>query len=172
MRSTSTNALLINCEVEMPSLSPTSSSSGISANSSSNSGDRRENEDRSAGARPVLSHDSGPQRPKPGGERANRALKATSISSESDGESHISSSGKDEFPRPNSKKGNPSLMIEDNFDSWYLRLVTKQFSADLDKLREAPDFKDASVPVLIEALKQGSTLFGEDEKWVAMKQAG
>ena len=61
---------------------------------------------------------------------------------------------------------------ESDFDSLYLRAVTQEFAADLDKLRKAPDFKDSSVPILIKALKQGSSLFSEEEKRTAMSQKG
>lgn len=56
----------------------------------------------------------------------------------------------------------------DDFDAWYLRQVTAQYANDLDKVRGAADFKDASVPMLVEALKQGARAFGEEEKKAVM----
>lgn len=53
---------------------------------------------------------------------------------------------------------------EPDFDAWYLRAVTEQFGGDLEKLRQAPDFKDSSVPILIDFLSQGASLFSEEEK--------
>lgn len=51
------------------------------------------------------------------------------------------------------------------FTQLYLRLLTTQFSNDLDTLRRAADFKEASsVAILINALKQGQSLFSEAEK--------
>lgn len=50
------------------------------------------------------------------------------------------------------------------FESFYLKQATKEFSDDLDKLRSAPDFKAGSVPILIEALRQGTATFGVEER--------
>jgi ribosome assembly protein 3 len=35
---------------------------------------------------------------------------------------------------------------------------------DLDKIRAAGDFKESSLSILIEALKQGDTIFSDEEK--------
>jgi len=50
------------------------------------------------------------------------------------------------------------------FETWYLQQLTSQYANDLEKLRNAPDFKDASVPVLIHALKQGAHAFMEGQR--------
>lgn len=50
-----------------------------------------------------------------------------------------------------------------------MKRVTAEFADDIDKLRNAPDFSERSVPVLIEALKQGSKGFSEEEKEKVMK---
>lgn len=42
--------------------------------------------------------------------------------------------------------------------------MTADFAEDLEKLRNANDFKESSVPVLIQALKQGAAGFTEGEK--------
>jgi ribosome assembly protein 3 len=51
-----------------------------------------------------------------------------------------------------------------DFSSWYLSAVTSEFADDIEKLRSATDFKDSSVGILIEALKEGAELFGEEER--------
>lgn len=56
------------------------------------------------------------------------------------------------------------LSPEQAFEEFYLRQATKEFSNDLDKLRSAPDFKESSVPILIEALRQGTACFSADER--------
>ncbi|MCJ1274097.1 hypothetical protein MMC21_001892 [Puttea exsequens] len=61
----------------------------------------------------------------------------------------------DEKPKPNP---------DESFESYYLRLITASFPDDIDKVRSAPDFKDSSMPVLIEALKQGVHSFTDEEK--------
>ncbi|KIW02838.1 uncharacterized protein PV09_05895 [Verruconis gallopava] len=53
---------------------------------------------------------------------------------------------------------------EADFDSWYLRQVTKELEDDLDQIRSAGDFKDSSLPVLVTALQQGASLFSTEEK--------
>jgi ribosome assembly protein 3 len=39
-----------------------------------------------------------------------------------------------------------------------------EFHEDLDKIRSSADFKDSSVPILVNALRQGQSLFSEEEK--------
>ncbi|KAL9133578.1 MAG: hypothetical protein Q9175_005237, partial [Cornicularia normoerica] len=58
---------------------------------------------------------------------------------------------------------------KEDFESYYIKQVTAQFADDIDKLRNAPDFSEQSVPVLIQALKQGSKGFSEEEKQKVMK---
>ncbi|KAK3715553.1 hypothetical protein LTR37_007041 [Vermiconidia calcicola] len=50
------------------------------------------------------------------------------------------------------------------FEDFYLKQATKEFANDLDKLRSAADFNERSVPILIAALKQGTTCFKEEER--------
>lgn len=52
----------------------------------------------------------------------------------------------------------------EDFAAVYLRKVAAELADDLDKVREAPDFKASSVPMLIHALKQGESLYSMDEK--------
>ena len=58
---------------------------------------------------------------------------------------------------------------KEDFESYYMKRVTAEFADDLDKLRNAPDFSEHSVPILIQALKQGSKGFSEGEKEIIMK---
>ena len=53
-----------------------------------------------------------------------------------------------------------------------MKRVTAEFADDIDRLRNAPDFSETSVPVLIEALKETSRGFGEREKEMVMKGEG
>ncbi|MCJ1285730.1 hypothetical protein MMC26_005071 [Xylographa opegraphella] len=50
------------------------------------------------------------------------------------------------------------------FDSFYLQAVTREFADDIDKVRNSSDFKDSSLPILIEALRQGVGIYGEEER--------
>ncbi|KAF2157372.1 hypothetical protein K461DRAFT_289696 [Myriangium duriaei CBS 260.36] len=50
------------------------------------------------------------------------------------------------------------------FTQFYLQQVTKEFSDDLDKLRSAPDFKDSSVKMIVQALQQGRSCFDKDDR--------
>lgn len=45
------------------------------------------------------------------------------------------------------------------FTSFYLQQATKEFDEDLDKVRNADDFKGDALPMLIKALQQGTALF-------------
>ena len=64
-------------------------------------------------------------------------------------------------PKPASKA---SRQTQDDFSAIYLRKVAAEFADDLDKVREAQDFKASSVPMLIHALKQGESLFSVEER--------
>ncbi|KAF2242128.1 hypothetical protein BU26DRAFT_610490 [Trematosphaeria pertusa] len=52
----------------------------------------------------------------------------------------------------------------EDFTSIYLRKVTAELADDLDKVREANDFKASSLPMLINALKQGESIYSAEEK--------
>ncbi|KAI6748454.1 hypothetical protein HG530_015490 [Fusarium avenaceum] len=53
------------------------------------------------------------------------------------------------------------------FASYYLQRTTQELSEDLDKVRNAEDFKADSIPFLVHALQQGAGLFSpEDQKRV------
>jgi ribosome assembly protein 3 len=47
-----------------------------------------------------------------------------------------------------------------------------EFQEDLDKIRSSADFKDGSIPILVNALRQGQSLFSEDEKNGIMGKGG
>lgn len=53
---------------------------------------------------------------------------------------------------------------EEDFTSIYLRKITTELADDLDKVREANDFTNRSLPMLIHALKQGESIFSAEEK--------
>ncbi len=59
------------------------------------------------------------------------------------------------------KKQPPS---KESFESYYLKQVTAEFADDIDKIRNASDFNERSVPVLIQALKQSASNFTEEER--------
>ncbi len=50
------------------------------------------------------------------------------------------------------------------FEKYYLHQLATEYADELDALRSADDFTDASLPVLMTALKQGIELFEEREK--------
>jgi ribosome assembly protein 3 len=65
-------------------------------------------------------------------------------------------------PAPAPKK--PSKTTQEDFSAIYLRKVAAELADDLDKVREAQDFKANSVPMLIHALRQGESMFSAEEK--------
>lgn len=50
------------------------------------------------------------------------------------------------------------------FSDFYLKKVTNEFSDDLDQLRNADDFNEDSIPILISALQQGASLYSIEEQ--------
>ncbi|KAM3469839.1 hypothetical protein MY8738_009974 [Beauveria namnaoensis] len=54
--------------------------------------------------------------------------------------------------------------IDLGFSSGYLQRLTQELSEDLDKVRNADDFKAESVPFLVHALAQGSLQFSKNDK--------
>ncbi|KAL7619967.1 hypothetical protein AAE478_010514 [Parahypoxylon ruwenzoriense] len=54
-----------------------------------------------------------------------------------------------------------------DFTSYYLQQSTKEFAEDLDKIRNADDFKGDAVAMLVKSLQQGTSLFpAADQKRV------
>ena len=45
-----------------------------------------------------------------------------------------------------------------------MRLITEEFGDDLNAVRQAKDFGDRSLPLLVRALKQGINIFDAGEK--------
>lgn len=50
------------------------------------------------------------------------------------------------------------------FNSYYLQRATKEFGEDLDKVRNADDFKNDGIAMLIHALQQGTAMFSEEDQ--------
>ena len=64
----------------------------------------------------------------------------------------------------------PKTPVESlSFEDFYMKQVTTEFADDLDKIRNASDFDEKSLPILIEALKQGTSMYSEEEKRKVMK---
>lgn len=53
---------------------------------------------------------------------------------------------------------------KEDFEAYYLKQITAEFADDIDELRNAPDFSAQSVPILIQALKQGAKGYNDEEK--------
>ncbi|RSL81971.1 hypothetical protein CEP51_005482 [Fusarium floridanum] len=49
----------------------------------------------------------------------------------------------------------PNSQASAEFTSYYLQRATQELSEDLDKVRNAEDFKADSIPFLVHALQQG-----------------
>ncbi|KAJ4388011.1 hypothetical protein N0V93_008614 [Gnomoniopsis smithogilvyi] len=57
------------------------------------------------------------------------------------------------------------------FTSFYLQRATQEFSEDLDKIRNADDFRTDAIPVLINALSQGTSMFSlADQRRIVAKE--
>lgn len=57
------------------------------------------------------------------------------------------------------------------FSSLYLQKLTQELSEDLDKVRNADDFKADSVPFLVHALQQGASQFSPAQQEAVLKAA-
>lgn len=60
------------------------------------------------------------------------------------------------------------------FTSYYLQRATKEFAEDLDKVRNADDFRNDAIPILINALSQGTSMFSpaDQRRIVAAEGSG
>ncbi|KAF2641260.1 hypothetical protein P280DRAFT_306608 [Massarina eburnea CBS 473.64] len=67
-------------------------------------------------------------------------------------------------PAASTAKSAAAVQEAEDFASIYLRKVTAELGDDLDKVREAKDFKSSSLPMLIHALKQGGSMYSAEEK--------
>lgn len=52
----------------------------------------------------------------------------------------------------------------EEFSAVYLKKVTTELADDLLKVRDAQDFKASSLPMLVHALRQGSSIYSAEEK--------
>lgn len=50
------------------------------------------------------------------------------------------------------------------FTKYYMQRATQEFAEDLDQLRGADDFRDDALPLLVNALQQGASLFSIEEQ--------
>lgn len=71
-----------------------------------------------------------------------------------------------------SKNSKASAKHQEDFGAIYLRKVAAELADDLDRVREAQDFKANSVPMLIHALKQGESMYSAEEKRRVVGAAG
>ncbi|KAI1512577.1 Rsa3 domain containing protein [Pyrenophora tritici-repentis] len=95
-------------------------------------------------------------------EKKKKKSKTTSANVEADQDVQMEDAPAPQSPaKPSSKAGKQA---QDDFSAIYLRKVAAEFADDLDKVREAQDFKASSVPMLIHALKQGESLFSVEER--------
>ncbi|KAL8907836.1 MAG: hypothetical protein Q9207_001159 [Kuettlingeria erythrocarpa] len=69
-----------------------------------------------------------------------------------------------------SEQDTPPTTVDEkrDFESLYLKQVTAEFADDLDKLRNASDFNEKSVPILIDALMATAGVYSDAEKAKAM----
>lgn len=66
---------------------------------------------------------------------------------------------------PTSKSETTAHNTDGSFEDFYLQQITNEFADDIDKIRQASDFKETmSLPVLVAALKQGATIYTEEER--------
>ena len=74
-----------------------------------------------------------------------------------------SDSEDEDLPAEQTTSTKPAVSAEKAFEDFYLRQATKEFANDLDKLRNASDFNARSVPILIDALRQGKACLSQEE---------
>jgi ribosome assembly protein 3 len=58
----------------------------------------------------------------------------------------------------------PDSDIAAEFEAYYLQRATKELAEDLDKVRNADDFKNDAIPMLVHALQQGTAMFSAEDK--------
>ncbi|KAL9634554.1 MAG: hypothetical protein Q9204_002953 [Flavoplaca sp. TL-2023a] len=69
-----------------------------------------------------------------------------------------------DLPSPLKSETSEKPEEEIDFETFYLKQVTTEFADDLDKLRNASDFTEKSMPVLIDALKGTARMYSDKEK--------
>ena len=66
--------------------------------------------------------------------------------------------------RPASASASASAPVNDEFEAYCLKRATAELAKDLTEIREAPDFTEDSLPILIEALRQSADIFSPEQK--------
>ena len=96
-------------------------------------------------------------------EKAPRATKQASASPSPDVAANRQSQSAS--PPDQSVQQQATAPPQQSFEQLYLSQATKEFANDLDKLRNAGDFRGGqSVEVLVRALRQGTGCFEDEEK--------
>lgn len=67
-----------------------------------------------------------------------------------------------EAPETIDPEVNPKMTAA--FKRYYMQRLAIEFSDDLDQMRNADDFNDAALPVLVKALEQGVSMFTPEEQ--------
>jgi len=57
----------------------------------------------------------------------------------------------------------PDSSLKEDFETYYMKQLTAEFGDDLNSLRQAQDFTDKSLPMLVKMLKSGTRGFSEEE---------
>lgn len=57
-----------------------------------------------------------------------------------------------------------------DFSQFFLNMVTEQFGEDLELLRRSTDFKEDSLEILINGLKQGVNIFTPEQRELLMRK--
>lgn len=104
-------------------------------------------------------HEEGDDMPTPSKKEKMKSKPTAILETDSDADMNIS-----DAPVVRSASSMMNSQAQENFSALYLRKVTVELADDLDKVREAQDFKASSVPMLIHALKQGESLYSVEEK--------
>lgn len=60
----------------------------------------------------------------------------------------------------------------EEFSTIYLKKITSELADDLVKVRDAQDFKESSLKMLIHALKQGSSIYSAEERRRVVNASG
>lgn len=54
--------------------------------------------------------------------------------------------------------------VSEAFNAYYMQKVAAEFADDLDHIRNADDFSDTSLPMLVNALQAGAAIFSEEDR--------
>lgn len=64
----------------------------------------------------------------------------------------------------------PAPQPNEDFNQFFLKMVTAEFGDDLEALRKANDFGSGSLDLLISGLKQGVNIFSEEQRNMLLAQ--